>query len=390
MNILFYVTCTPSPENGGVERVTYTLSKELKKRGYGCSCAYLYEVSNRSGVELYDSVFQFDYTQERAEEKMIDYLLDNHIDIIVNQFATIDTLSDFFYGIRQKMNIRLITCYHFDPMAEYCKDTFFVRTPFFSKQHLVFLFKRYLYFIYKYLFCYIRKKRFLRAIKGNDKLVFLSQSHIDSIVKYYHVKEVDTIDYIPNPLSFNLNLDIDLKEKKKSVLIVSRLKEEQKKVGTSLEIWKKLEEYGYEGWSLDIVGYGDDLDFYLDMVRREDIKNVHFYGHQNPVDFYRNSSILIMTSPSEGLSMTLIEAKQMGCVPMAMSSIAFTSVQDIINDGKDGYIIASNDINQYVKKLRQLIGDNSLRLAMAQRGIEDSQRFLPEAIIKKWTKVFEK
>ena len=42
--------------------------------------------------------------------------------------------------------------------------------------------------------------------------------------------------------------------------------------------------------------------------------------------------------------MTLIEAKQMGCVPMAMSSIAFTSVQDIINDGKDGYIIASNDI----------------------------------------------
>ena len=83
---------------------------------------------------------------------------------------------------------------------------------------------------------------------------------------------MDTIDYIPNPLSFNLNLDIDLKEKKKSVLIVSRLKEEQKKVGTSLEIWKKLEEYGYEGWSLDIVGYGDDLDFYLDMVRREDIK----------------------------------------------------------------------------------------------------------------------
>lgn len=49
--------------------MTYTLSKELKKRGYGCSCAYLYEVSNRSGVELYDSVFQFDYTQERAEEK---------------------------------------------------------------------------------------------------------------------------------------------------------------------------------------------------------------------------------------------------------------------------------------------------------------------------------
>ena len=71
----------------------------------------------------------------------------------------------------------------------------------------------------------------------------------------------------------------------------------------------------------------------------------------------------------------------MGCVPMAMSSIAFTSVQDIINDGKDGYIIASNDINQYVKKLRQLIGDNSLRLAMAQRGIEDSQRFYLSVIL---------
>lgn len=390
MNVLFFVTCTPSPENGGVERVTYTLTKELKERGFRCFCAYLYEVNNREGVNLYDGIFQFDYTRKSAKNEMVEYLQSNHIDIIVNQFATIDTLSSFFYDIRMKTNIKLITCYHFDPLAGYSKDRLFANVSVSLKAYLAFLFKKNLYFLFKIFFCYIRKKRFQRGINGSDKFIFLSHSHIDSLFKYYHIDAVDKIKYIPNPLSFDCSFDINLANKKKNVLIVSRLKEDQKRVGLSLLIWKELEKYNYNGWTLNVLGYGDDLDFYLDMVNKETIKNVHFCGHQNPIEYYKESSILIMTSPSEGFGMTLIEAKQMGCVPMAMSSIAFTSVYDIINDGIDGYVIASDDIKQYTEKLHHLMINDQLRMMMAKNGIEDSKRFLAGNIVDKWIEVFER
>ena len=51
--------------------------------------------------------------------------------------------------------------------------------------------------------------------------------------------------------------------------------------------------------------------------------------------------------------MVLMEAMQMGVVPIAFNS--FESVYDIIDDRLNGIIVENNDIDMYVKQLKWLM-----------------------------------
>jgi len=51
----------------------------------------------------------------------------------------------------------------------------------------------------------------------------------------------------------------------------------------------------------------------------------------------------MMTSRFEGWPMVLMEAMQMGVVPVVYNS--FESLSDIVVDGENGYIIPNNDLH---------------------------------------------
>ena len=46
-----------------------------------------------------------------------------------------------------------------------------------------------------------------------------------------------------------------------------------------------------------------------------DLKQVDFEGKQNPVPYYRQASVCMLTSAYEGFAMILTEAQQTGAVP---------------------------------------------------------------------------
>lgn len=87
----------------------------------------------------------------------------------------------------------------------------------------------------------------------------------------------------------------------------------------------------------------------------------------------------------EGWGLTLTEAQQYGCVPLAFHS--FASLTDIITDKVNGFAIPNDDISLYIKQMKLLMTDEKLRKSMSANAIESSKQFSIEIIIKKWMEV---
>jgi len=172
-------------------------------------------------------------------------------------------------------------------------------------------------------------------------------------------------------------------QKTKTVLLVSRMEERQKRIKLALDIWNQTP---HNGWQLKIVGAGEDLEYYKRLARKWDVKDVAFEGRQNPLPYYQEASIFMMTSAFEGWGLTLTEAQQNGCVPIAFNTYA--SLPDIITDGRNGYIVPEGDVHQYIARLTQLMEDETLRKEMGQNAAADCQRYTPQKVAAKWNKLF--
>ena len=176
-------------------------------------------------------------------------------------------------------------------------------------------------------------------------------------------------------------MKVDYTQKEKIVLIVARLYEAQKRLSIALDIWKEVESQNPD-WKLIIVGDGEDRRFYEEYCRKNCIQNVEFAGQTNPLPYYLEASIFMMTSQNEGWPLTLLEALQTGVVPIVMDS--FTALHDIIQDGSNGFIVEYNDKKEFKNKLVTLINNQELRLKMAQEGQNSCTKYSIDNIGKEW------
>ena len=203
---------------------------------------------------------------------------------------------------------------------------------------------------------------------------------------YANIKDKSKFVVIPNALSYNEFLSEDkLNQKKNQVLVVSRLNEAQKRVSLAIKAWAEVnhnDNFNHNFWTLKIVGAGPDEQYYKNLVKELGLKNVEFCGRQQPKPYYEKSSVFLMTSPNEGWGLTLTEAQQFGCVPIAFDS--FSSLKDIITDEVNGFIIPNNDLETYTRKVIELMTNQTLRQIMAKNAIELSKRYELDKVIQKW------
>ena len=64
--------------------------------------------------------------------------------------------------------------------------------------------------------------------------------------------------------------------------------------------------------------------------------------------------------------------------------------KDIIEDGKDGFLVPNGDVPEIAKKIHLLIQDEKLRISMGQNAYENSKRFNEDIIILQWISLFNK
>lgn len=190
---------------------------------------------------------------------------------------------------------------------------------------------------------------------------------------------------IPNAFVFPTNQDITQK-KKKEVLIVARLDDWHKRILDALKIWQQVQlDPSVQDWTLRIVGDGIDRSFYQSYVKKKNIPNISFEGHLSPLPYYQNASIFMMTSACEGMPMTLLEAKQCGCVLIAYNN--FASTHDLIQHGIDGFLVDKDDITDFVSKLKLLMTDETLRQIMNQANTHPNTSFNISTVAEQWNQL---
>ena len=167
------------------------------------------------------------------------------------------------------------------------------------------------------------------------------------------------------------------------MLIVARFDDKFNNISLALRIWAKIQKSEMsKDWILKLVGHGKDLKLYQNIISNENIPNVSIEGRQNPVPYYKEASLFMMTSNSESWGLTLTEAMQFGTVPIAMNT--YPTLSEIITNNMDGVIVSEGDVEGYASGMLSLMKDGDKRERMAIAAIESSKRFSQETISDKW------
>lgn len=391
MNILFYNCFDVSPQKGGTERITDTISTGLRKRGHTVFLAYDRDIDLTLKRTAFDGKIKIGRLSKHENlQKLHDFIKLNKIEIIVIQglFGKAFPIKN----ISKKLNVHIVFVHHFNPGAE---ETFMschsiinnIRNGGESKVRGILK----LLLFPALRLRYIKKlhDNYKRTYEASDKTVLLSKGFVDDFAKYARINETSKFYVIHNALSFSSYFDIlDYGEKQKEIIIVSRLEERQKRISLALQIWSLIENRPeFNDWILRIIGSGSDGQKYINFMNRSHLERVVFEGRQDPEPYYKRASIFMMTSSFEGWGLTLTEAQQNGVVPIAFNSYA--SASDIITDGYNGFLVSNNDMNLYMCRLVSLMSDYNLRSQMARNCVESSKRFDKNAICDDWVQFFK-
>ena len=237
------------------------------------------------------------------------------------------------------------------------------------------------------LFRKMIRKKYSRPYGKATKIVVLSHGIID---QYQAIAPGHREDFtvIPNALPFDSVEIPHNKYANKEVLVVARLDDWHKRIYEILKIWGMIQtDSTLNEWTLRILGDGIDKPFYQEYVRNNHIPNIIFEGSRNPLPFYTQASLFLLTSACEGFPMVLLEAEQCGCIPVVYDS--FASAHDILTNGENGFLVANNDKKAFVQILKNLMKNESLRKDMSRQCVISTNRYSVDLIAAQWNKLLQ-
>lgn len=379
MNILFLANNNLSPTSGGIERTTYNLIKELSKDSNFKIFAVFMKIPEKieGTICIEDTIF---------EGKQIDaYISQFKIDIVV--FPGGAWYTNLLKTYNFDTTCKIVTCLHSPPKVGEDYIIKNLNLEWLNKDFLRKL-KSFPHFVITYLThplkVYKARKQYSDGYVNSDAYILLSKSYFNLFKKYGKLVDEKKLYAIGNALSFEESFSVQkLSEKKNDVLFVGRFDEISKRISFAIKAWHNVKK---SDWNFKIVGFGKDEKIYRNLVSKDNVKNLSFEGKQNPITYYTDAKIFIMTSSFEGWPMTLLEALQMGCVPIVMNS--FGSLNDIIEHGCNGFIVKNGDIRGMSNAIQTLIDDDREWLRLSKNAIESSEKFTLEKTAKKWKDLF--
>ena len=376
--------------HGGIERAVITLANNLVKNNY--------EVEILSIYKLYDKVpFNVD------EKVKITYLMDGSIALktdiykkCIRKFKIISLFKELFKDY--KFNI-----------FKLAKDTILSIINVINKRRLVIkniknsnddVLISTRDFLNKIIGKYSRKnqltigwehnhhhgnmkyaKKIVNSVKKLNYFVLVS----NDLKEFYSNELKDTnckCIYIPNTLDFISDKVSTLKEKR--IISVGRLSKEKGYLDL-LEMSKEIFKDNKD-WKLDIVGDGSERELLEKYIKDNNLsKYVTLLGKRDS-DYINNllseSSIYLMTSYTESFGIVLIEAMNFGLPVIAFDDAE--GAREIIVNNKNGYLIKDRNKNEYIKKVNELINNIDVRIKLGKEGKENSKKYDPEIVYKKW------
>lgn len=377
ISILIYNGNEPLPKQGGMERVTDSLAKGLKDKGF--NVILLCKNKNRLGEIYTPPVPLYFIPKNNSQAYIKQIVLYNNITHIIDQGEG-EIIGRFGFFRKRDVffkDIVMIAVQHSSAMS-IIKNYRIIMKKSYNNKCFNYIYNNIILLFRKIHSTNIIKSRYKELNSNYDKIVTLSPSFIDDFIKFNPNVNKDKLIAIPNMNSYETINNID---KENRVLFVGRLNSEVKGCDKLLRIWKEATK-DIKDWHLDIVGDGPDKQNLIELTKELNIENCTFHGFCDPQPFYEKAQIFCMTSIYEGFGMVLTEAMQHGVVPMAFNS--YSSVHDIITDNKDGCIISAFNEDEYSNKLLELIKNKKIIIKYSQYAKISSKRFSKDNILNQW------
>ena len=342
--------------SGGTERVCILIANELARRGYDISILSFwhgdppfFEVHpNVKVLYLINGRFEawLKKTYIYAVLKLRKFIKENGVDVLVD----VDTvLSRYSVYAVQNTGCRLISWEHFNYEHTLSEK--------------------------------IRIKTLKKARKYSDKILLLTKSDYVMHRELAHIDE-SKLYQIYNPTSFSISRTLG--KRKKVFLSIGRLTY-QKGFDILLQIWKEIWRE-LPDWKLQIVGSGEDRELLERYIKDNSIGNVELVPNTTEIEkYYLDAAVYVMTSRYEGFPMVLLEAKAKG-LPI-ISFDCKTGPNEIVSEGKSGFIVEMNDISTFSKKMIMLANNEQLRLEFAEKSLEEIKSYTVKSIGDEWEKL---
>lgn len=218
-----------------------------------------------------------------------------------------------------------------------------------------------------------------------DEIVTLTQTDCEMYKKKYGVTNCQ---YIYNPVDDRLINDVHYQHDSRKVISVGRLCY-QKNFNEMIEIAKEILPKHPE-WHWDVYGDGEEREA---LQRKIDEYNLSgqltLKGNvANLYELYRDYSFLVMTSRFEGFPMTLLESTAQGIPAIAYDVL--TGPNEIIVDGKNGYLIPNGNRSQMIEKIEKLIAHRQVRMDMSKSCVNIRSCFECQRIIDQWIALLDR
>lgn len=152
----------------------------------------------------------------------------------------------------------------------------------------------------------------------------------------------------------------------KRIGIIARLAP-VKDIGTLLRAMRIVID-AYTDVQLDIIGDGPERAFLEDLTKELNLsKSVNFHGFRRDIpEVLFPIDIFVLSSISEGTSITLLEAMAAG-KPVVVTNVGGNPA--IIEDGVNGFLVPSQDPERMADAIIRLIKENETRRKMGQANI---------------------
>lgn len=160
----------------------------------------------------------------------------------------------------------------------------------------------------------------------------------------------------------------------------------QKRIDLMVQIWAKLAK-DFPQWQVKVLGEGWERPRLEVQILRAGLHDTFLLPGQvkNVTAELQKSDILCLTSEYEGFGIVLIEAMLKGVPVIAFD---YVGVDDIIENGVDGYVVPFGDIDTYVNKLKLMMSSFEERDRLVRNALSSVRKFDKEDIMKRWVQLF--
>lgn len=205
-----------------------------------------------------------------------------------------------------------------------------------------------------------------------------------------HLPKVKTV-VIGNAIpQYEEQADLITEKDTYKIVFTGRLAKGHKRPHLLIEAFAGLAK-DFPNWTVELWGAVDGKAYYKElqmMISKNKLENqVFLKGTTDDVKaVLQGGDVFAFPSAYEGFGMSLAEGMSMGLPAIGYKSCS--AVNELITDGVDGYL-CEDGVDGFRDKLRKLMSDRDLRVAMGKQACIAMKAYAPEKIWDTWERLLK-